>query len=233
MTCSQKQCFRHQPVSHAAPSHQQHGAYTLETFTALKLNYWSCLCYCQNNPAGDPRGPRGRPGARGYHVGDPSLNTQLALELMSAMYLKCVLLTYRWCTKEIFINVSCSKAIGCLGKSPQRFASLYEYKRKLLFTKSRYCRCASSSSSHINFLHEAAYTFSSAALYCHEISLYRHASRGGMCVCVSLCFVYSDHKIHVSLSSLFRKASRLMSPSTQHYGRQIGKTNKLFPAFKR
>ena len=33
--------------------------------------HWSCLCYCQNRPVGDPRGPHGRPGARGHHVGDP------------------------------------------------------------------------------------------------------------------------------------------------------------------
>jgi len=32
---------------------------------------WSCLCYCQNRPAGDLCGPCGRPGARGHHVGDP------------------------------------------------------------------------------------------------------------------------------------------------------------------
>jgi len=29
------------------------------------------LMYFQNRPAGDQRGPRGRPGARGHHVGDP------------------------------------------------------------------------------------------------------------------------------------------------------------------
>jgi len=28
-------------------------------------------CYFQNKLAGDPRGPCGRPGARGLHVGDP------------------------------------------------------------------------------------------------------------------------------------------------------------------
>ena len=35
---------------------------------------WSCLCYCQNRPAGNPHGPYGRPGVQGHHVGDPALN---------------------------------------------------------------------------------------------------------------------------------------------------------------
>jgi len=30
--------------------------------------------YFQNRPAGNPRGPCGRPGARGHHVGDPCSN---------------------------------------------------------------------------------------------------------------------------------------------------------------
>jgi len=33
--------------------------------------HWSCLCYCENMPAGDTRDPRGRPGAHGHHVGGP------------------------------------------------------------------------------------------------------------------------------------------------------------------
>jgi len=40
-------------------------------FIDFWLPYWSCLCHCQNKPAGDPRGPCGRPEARGPHVGDP------------------------------------------------------------------------------------------------------------------------------------------------------------------
>jgi len=39
--------------------------------------HWSCLCYCQNKLAGDPRGPCGRPGALGHHVGDPCFRASL------------------------------------------------------------------------------------------------------------------------------------------------------------
>jgi len=50
--------------------------------------HWSCLCYCQNKLAGDPRGPCGRPGARGHHVGDPCFRARLRNEFGSMASLK-------------------------------------------------------------------------------------------------------------------------------------------------
>ena len=78
--------------------------------------HWSRLCYCQNKPANDPRGPYGRPGARGHHVGDPC--SMLYLEVIS-LYIGLFSTCFPFPTERTVSWASAADA-GRLGSIPDR-----------------------------------------------------------------------------------------------------------------